>query len=203
MNLNTYFQIWRRLRTHGLLSPYPHIFVVWCQNESPRAPRKHKGTVIIQTFLMHFAFITHFYDNRGLGCCDFGGLTHFVQGGASTIPQIGHDHLHIFSSYLCTKHPITRRCIFWANSLNSLKASRRRTRFSDRFTDLQLRSRPYAPEAPRPQLTGNLCPISIHGSPGTLLKFQMVPSTQYSDYATGWMVRGSNPNRYRDFSLVQ
>ena len=61
---------------------------------------------------MRFAFITHFYDSRGLGCCDFGGFTHFVQGSASTVPQIGHDYFHIISSYLCTKRPAIRRCIF-------------------------------------------------------------------------------------------
>ena len=39
--------------------------------------------------------------------------------------------------------------------------------------DLQLGSKPYSPDAPRPQLTGRLCPISIYGSPVALLKFQM------------------------------
>jgi hypothetical protein len=63
-------------------------------------------------FLMHFAFITHFYDNRGLGFYDFGGFTDFVQGSASNVPQIGHDYFHILSSSLCTKHPVIRRCIF-------------------------------------------------------------------------------------------
>jgi hypothetical protein len=46
---------------------------------------------------MHFAFITRFYDNRGLGCCDFDGFTHFVQGSASIVPHIGHDYFHILS----------------------------------------------------------------------------------------------------------
>ena len=31
------------------------------------------------------------------------------------------------------------------------------------------------PDAPRPRLTGPLCPISIYGSPVALLKFQMAP----------------------------
>jgi hypothetical protein len=41
--------------------------------------------------------------------------------------------------------------------------------------DLWLGSRPYGLDAPRAYLTGPLCPISIHGSPVTLLKFQMAP----------------------------
>jgi len=45
----------------------------------------------------------------------------------------------------------------------------------DRLIDLQLVSRPYGPDACRPQLTGPLCPISIYGSPVALLKFQMAP----------------------------
>jgi hypothetical protein len=70
--------------------------------------------------------------------------------------------------------------------------------------DLHLGSSPYGPDEPRPeftgplcpisidrpsvphinlqalcapyQLTGPLCPISIHGSPITLLKFQIAPN---------------------------
>jgi hypothetical protein len=34
---------------------------------------------------------------------------------------------------------------------------------------------PYSPDAPRPLLTGPLCPITIHGSPVTLPKSQMAP----------------------------
>ena len=40
---------------------------------------------------------------------------------------------------------------------------------------LQLGSRPHGPDAPRPKMTGPLCPISIQGSPVALLKFQMIP----------------------------
>ena len=41
--------------------------------------------------------------------------------------------------------------------------------------DLRLCSRPHGPNAPRPQLTDPLCPVSIYGSPVALLKFQMAP----------------------------
>ena len=41
--------------------------------------------------------------------------------------------------------------------------------------DLDLGSSPYDPDAPRPQFTGRLCPISIRGSLVTLLNFQMAP----------------------------
>jgi hypothetical protein len=34
---------------------------------------------------------------------------------------------------------------------------------------------PYSPDAPRPLLTGPLCPITIYGSPIALPKFQMAP----------------------------
>jgi hypothetical protein len=34
---------------------------------------------------------------------------------------------------------------------------------------------PYSPDAPRPSLTGPLCPITIYWSPVTLPKFQMAP----------------------------
>ena len=45
----------------------------------------------------------------------------------------------------------------------------------DWLIDLWLGSRPYCPDASRPKLTGPLCPISIYGSPVTLLKYQMAP----------------------------
>jgi hypothetical protein len=47
--------------------------------------------------------------------------------------------------------------------------------------DLHLGLRPYGPDAPRPQLMGPLCPVSIQGSPVTLLKFQMAPQTYTLD----------------------
>jgi len=130
VKLNTCFQIWRRLRTHCLLSPYAHIFVIRCRKQSPRAPRKHKGTVIIQTFYAFCIYYTLLWQSR-FGCCDFDGFTDFVQGSASVVPQIGHDYFHILSSSLCTKHTVIRHCIFWAISLNSLKASRQRTQYND------------------------------------------------------------------------
>ena len=40
---------------------------------------------------------------------------------------------------------------------------------------LRLGLGPHGPDAPRPKLKGPLCPISIYGSPVTLLKFQMAP----------------------------
>jgi hypothetical protein len=40
---------------------------------------------------------------------------------------------------------------------------------------LYVGSGPYSPDAPRPLLTGPLCPITIYGSPVALLKFQMAP----------------------------
>jgi hypothetical protein len=47
----------------------------------------------------------------------------------------------------------------------------------DSETDwLPLGSRPHGPDAPRPLMTGPLCPVSIYGSPVALLKFQMAPS---------------------------
>jgi hypothetical protein len=39
--------------------------------------------------------------------------------------------------------------------------------------DLHLGSSPYGPDAPRPQLKGPLCPISIDESPVLLLKLKM------------------------------
>jgi len=41
--------------------------------------------------------------------------------------------------------------------------------------DLDLGSSPFSSDAPRPQLMGPLCPISIQGSPVPLLKLQMAP----------------------------
>jgi len=43
------------------------------------------------------------------------------------------------------------------------------------LVDLHLGSSPYGPDAPRPQLMGPLCPISIQGSTVPLLKLQMAP----------------------------
>jgi hypothetical protein len=40
---------------------------------------------------------------------------------------------------------------------------------------LQLGLGPHSPDAPRPKITGPLCPISIYGSPVALLNFQMAP----------------------------
>ena len=40
---------------------------------------------------------------------------------------------------------------------------------------LHLSSGPHTPDAPRPYLTGPFCPMSNHGSPVALLKFQMAP----------------------------
>jgi hypothetical protein len=40
---------------------------------------------------------------------------------------------------------------------------------------LYVGSEPYSPDAPKPLLTGRLCPITIYGSPVALLKFQMAP----------------------------
>jgi len=41
--------------------------------------------------------------------------------------------------------------------------------------DLHFGSSPFCPDAPRPQLMGPLCPISIHGSSVPLLKLQLAP----------------------------
>jgi hypothetical protein len=40
---------------------------------------------------------------------------------------------------------------------------------------LYLGSEPHGPDAPRPPITGPLCPMLNHGSPKALLKFQMAP----------------------------
>jgi hypothetical protein len=40
-------------------------------------------------------------------------------------------------------------------------------------------SGPYSPYAPRPLLTGPLCPITIYGSPVALPKFQMAPTLTF------------------------
>jgi hypothetical protein len=63
----------------------------------------------------------------------------------------------------------------------------------------QLSSESCSPDAPEPYLMGLLCPISIHGSPVTLPKFQMAPRLTFltssgskkNDY---WQIMGQNNN---------
>jgi hypothetical protein len=64
--------------------------------------------------------------------------------------------------------------LMWELCMGCSKA--RTTVVTNGLTDwLHVGSGPYSPDAPRPLLTGSLCPIVIYGSPVTLPKFQMAP----------------------------
>jgi hypothetical protein len=80
------------------------------------------------------------------------------------------------STYLLYCQHFLLRGPLWEFDKKNLQVEAQTAYKYDQIDRLHLGSGPHGPDAPRPFfLTGPLCPMSNHGSPVTLLKFQMVP----------------------------